>query len=138
MDFKVDPAVRQQVLDTVWDNFYENGGYGMYPTTLFGFVLILVACLHLLRPEGRYLPAVVTTACLTVAWGALGTLTGLMVVFRFVQHVEAQDQLRVAVLGFAEAINNLMLGLILAILGGLVTLAGVLRKALRPAGHAAE
>ena len=133
MDFKVDPTVKQQVMATVWDNFYYNGGYGMYPTTLFGFVLILVACLHVLRPEGRYLPIVVTTACLTLAAGFLGTFTGLMVVLRFVEHVEAADQLRVAILGFVEAINNLVLGLILAMLGGLITLAGVVRKTLRPA-----
>lgn len=133
MDFKVDPVVRKQVLDTVWDDFYYNGGYGMYPTTLFGFVLVLAACLHFFRPEGRYLPIVVTTACLTVAWGVLGTLTALMVVFRFVQHVDAADQLRVAILGCAEAINNLVLGLLLAMAGGLVTLAGVVRQALRRA-----
>jgi hypothetical protein len=131
MDFQVDPTVRKQVLDTVWDNFYENGGYGMYPTTLFGFLLILAACFYVLRPESRYLPIVATTAFLTLAAGVLGTATGLMVVFRFVQHVGAADQLRVAILGCAEAINNLVLGLILAILGGLVTLGGVMRKAMR-------
>jgi hypothetical protein len=133
MDFKVDPGVRRQVLDTVWDNFYANGGWGMYPTTVFGFLLILSACLHLLRPEGRYLPIVVITFCLTAASGILATATGLTIAFRFVQHVEAADQLRVAVLGCAEALNNVILGLILAIVGGMVALAGVVRQRLRRA-----
>jgi hypothetical protein len=137
MDFQVDPQVRQRVLSTVWDNFYENGGYGMYPTTLFGFLLVLSACLYLLRPESRYLRFVLTTGCLTIAWGVLGTLTALMVVFRFVQHVAAADQLRAAVIGCAEAINNLVLALILVALGGLVTLFGVVRQHRREARPAA-
>lgn len=131
MDFRVDPTVRKQVLDTVWDNFYYLGGYGMYPTTLFGFGLVLVACLYLLRLDERYVPMLRTLTFLTLAAGVLGTMTALMIVFRFVQHVAAADQLRVAVLGCAEAINNIVLGLLLAIVGALVTLGANVRKSRR-------
>ena len=131
MDLRVDPSVRRHVLDTVWNDFYALGGYGMYPTTLFGFGLLLLALMYLFRLEERYLPMVKTLSLLTLAGGVLGTTTGLMVVFRFVQHVGPADQVRVAALGCAEAINNIVLALILAILGGLVMLGAFVRKGLR-------
>lgn len=45
----------------MWADFYQNGGWGMYPTTVFGFVLILSAVLLVLRPERRWVPVVVGT-----------------------------------------------------------------------------
>ena len=128
MDFKVDPGVRKQVLDTVWDNFYYLGGYGMYPTTLFGFGLLVVAFLFLIRLDERYVPMAKTLSFLTLAAGVLGATTGAMIVFRFVQHVAPVDQLRVALLGCAELINNVVLALLLTIVSGLVMLAGHVRK----------
>src|SRR5689334_6270443 len=44
---------------SVFSNFYESGGYGMYPTTVFGFALLVLACLYCFRPERKYLPFVV-------------------------------------------------------------------------------
>ena len=35
----------------MWSNFYEAGGWGMYPTTLFGFFLVISGVILLLRPE---------------------------------------------------------------------------------------
>lgn len=133
MDFKVDPVIVSRVRATVWDNFFENGGYGMYPTMLFGFVLVLSACLYGLRPQARIVPVVVTTGCLTVASGLMGTATGLMHVFRYVQYVSADDAVKVAAMGCAEAINNIVLALVLAVVAGMIMLAGVVRTALRPA-----
>lgn len=132
MDWKVDPTIVSRVRETVWDDFYESGGWGMYPTTLFGVALVLAACLYLLRPQARLVPIVVTTACLTIASGILGTATGLMHVFRYVQYVDAADAVKVAALGCGEAITNIVLALVLAILAGLVMLGGVVRRTLRP------
>jgi hypothetical protein len=131
MDWKVDPTIVSRVRETVWDDFYENGGYGMYPTTLFGFVLVLTACLYLLRPQRRFVPIIVTSGCLTMASGVLGTATALMHVFRYVQYVDAADAVKVATLGGAEAITNLVLATVLVVLAGLAMLAGVLRTTFR-------
>jgi hypothetical protein len=53
----------------VWDKLYESGGWGMYPTTFFGFLLVLTACLYMFRPERRFLPVVLTTGFLTANSG---------------------------------------------------------------------
>lgn len=129
-----DPVITKRVVETVWDNFYESGGYGMYPTTLFGFVLVLAACLYALRPEPRFLPLVLTTGALTVAFGWMGMATGLMHVFKYVQYVGPEDAVKVAALGCAEAITNIVFALLLVVLAGMATLVGVVRRTLRPAG----
>ena len=133
MDWNVDPAIMKRVQETVWDNFYESGGWGMYPTTLFGFILVLVACLYAFRPEPRYMPVVLTTGGITVAFGVLGMLTGLMHVFRYVQYVAAADVAKVIALGCAEAVVNVVFALLVVIFAGFAVLVGVVRRARRPA-----
>lgn len=124
----LDPAVHKQVMETVWDNFYRLGGPGMYLTTLFGLGLLVVSVLYLIRRDEKYVPMAKTLSLLTLASGVLGTTTGLMVAFRFVQHMQPADQVAVAALGFAEAINNIVLALLLTIASGLVVLGAQLRK----------
>src|SRR5687767_4069989 len=108
MDWNPDPVVLKRVQETVWDNFYESGGWGMYPTTLFGFILVLVACLYAIRPEPRYMPVVLTTGAITGAFGVMGMVTGLMHVFRYVQYVGAEDVGKVIALGCAESVVNVV------------------------------
>jgi hypothetical protein len=133
MDWNADPAILKRVQETVWDNLYDSGGYGMYPTTLFGFILVLVACLYAFRPEPRYMPVVLTTGGITVAFGVMGMVTGLMHVFRYVQYVGAADVAKVIALGCAESVVNVLFALLIVIFAGLAVLVGVVRRALRPA-----
>jgi hypothetical protein len=141
---QVDPALHKYMQElvnnerSVWDGFYSSGGWGMYPTTLFGFILVLAACLYLLRPERRFLPVVMASAGLTVASGMLATFTGLMVVFTYVQVVEPAIAPKVAIVGAAQVLTNMVFAMLLLILGGLATLGGVVRRALRndDAAHA--
>jgi hypothetical protein len=133
MDWNVDPEIHRRVQETVWDNFFESGGYGMYPTALFGFVLVLLACLYAFRPEARFLPVVVAMGFMTMAWGLMGMVTGLMHVFRYVQYVGPDDAVKVAALGCAEAVVNVLFAVMLVIFAGLATLVGLSRRALRPA-----
>jgi hypothetical protein len=131
MDWNVDPQIVRRVQETVYDNFYESGGWGMYPTTLFGFVLVLMACLYALRPEPRFVPVVVTTGAITIAFGVLGMATGLMHVFRYVQYVSAEDAVKVAALGCAEAVVNVVFAMLIVILAGFAMLVGDVRRARR-------
>jgi hypothetical protein len=132
MKLNVDPVIVARVKETVFDNFYESGGWGMYPTTLFGFALVLIACLYALRPEPRFVPLVLTTGCLTIAWGIMGMATGLMHVFRYVQYVGPEDAIKIAALGCAESVINVVFALLIVNLAGLAMLVGVVRRTLRP------
>ena len=116
---------------SVWEGFYHSGGYGMYPTTLFGFLLVLAAALYCFRPEKRLLPVVMTTGVLTIASGVLGTFTGLIVVFTYAKYVAAADVARVAAIGCAQAFSNIVFALVIVLVAGLAVLASELRQALR-------
>jgi dipeptide/tripeptide permease len=111
--------------------FFRDGGWGMYPTILFGFTLVAAGFLYLFRPESRYVSIVFCTGFLTVGSGVLGTVTGLVTTFRYLQHVPPVDQLKIAALGTAESLNNIVLALIIAIVAALPTLGGVIRSVRR-------
>jgi hypothetical protein len=116
----------------MWANFFHDGGWGMYPTSLFGFFLLATAMIFALRPERRFLPAVWCLAGITVAAGVLGTSTGLVNTFRYLPQAAAADQLPIMAAGCAESLNNVVLGLVVVIISLLVTLAGAVRVAVAP------
>ena len=100
----------------------------MYPTVLFGFLLVTAGVLYLLRPESRFVAIVLCAASLTVGAGLLGTFTGFITTFRYIGHVPSPDQMKIAALGCAESLNNIVLALILVLIAGLPTLGGVWRS----------
>ena len=129
MEFKVDAAALAHVRDTFWDNFYGAGGFGMYPTTFWGFLLLVYAGLYFLRPQLRYLRAVAILAFMTLANGALGTASGFIIAFRYAATVEPELAARSASYGAAESLHVVVLALMLMILGGIITGAGSWREA---------
>jgi MotA/TolQ/ExbB proton channel family len=113
--------------------FFRDGGWGMYPTVLFGFLMVAAGFLYLLRPESRYLPVVFCTGFLALGAGLLGTCTGLVTTFHYIQKVPVPEQVGIAAQGCAESLNNMILALILAFIAALATLGGVAREVRRPA-----
>ena len=116
----------------MFSDFFRDGGWGMYPTSLFGFMLVAAGFLYLFRPESRYAPIVFCTGFLTIGAGILGTATGLITTCRYLAHVQPIDQLQIAAQGCAESLNNLVLAFILAIIAALPTLGGLVRAVRRP------
>ena len=114
----------------MWANFYENGGWGMYPTTLFGFFLVAAGVLLLLRPERRYVPLVACLGLLTLCSGVLGCSVGLINTFRYIQDVVPDEQVAVAAVGCAESLNNVVLALIIVVFTSLLASIGALRALL--------
>jgi hypothetical protein len=108
----------------MWSNFYENGGWGMYPTTLFGFLLVAAGVLLLLRPERRYVPLVSGLGLMTLASGVLGCAVGFINTFRYVGGIPREEQLEIAAVGMAESLNNVVL----------VTIGALRNLRSRPAG----
>jgi hypothetical protein len=109
-----------------WANFYLEGGWGMYPTTLFGFLLVASGVLLLLRPERRFVPLVLSLGLLTLTSGMLGTAMGLINTFHHVQRLKV-DHVKLAMLGCAESLNNLVLALLIMGLTMLLTSIAALR-----------
>lgn len=108
--------------------FFRDGGWGMYPTALFGFCTVVMGALHLARPRGGNLRLVVAFGALTALAGVLGTATGLITTFRYLERVaDARQVVVIQALGMAESLSNLCLACALLIVAGLPTVGGMLR-----------
>ena len=112
----------------MWSNFYESGGWGMYPTTLFGFFLVASGVLLALRPEKRFVPLVAGLGVLTFASGLLGTSVGFIKTFKtVVEQVPPPEQLTYALIGMGESLNNLVLALLIIVITALLWTVGAIR-----------
>jgi hypothetical protein len=129
MEFTVDQTALARVRETLWDNFWTQGGFGMYPTAFWGFLLLLYAGLYFLRPQERFLRGVAILASMTLVTGALGTAIGFMTAFRYAATVAPELAARSACYGAGMSIHVVVLALLLVILGGIITGAGSWRQA---------
>ena len=57
---------------------FRLGGFAMFPTALFGALLLGAALRYARTPDARFIPLQVALAILTLATGALGFVTGLI------------------------------------------------------------
>ena len=72
-------------------SFFYEGGLGMYPTAIAGFLLLASACLLAFRPERRLVPLVVSLALLTLGTGVFATSVGLLHCFHYVAKAPTQQ-----------------------------------------------
>lgn len=112
----------------MWKNFFEAGGFGMYPTTLFGFLLVATAGLYALRGDPRFQQLAKTLGMMTFASGLLGTAVGICNSVHYMSTQPREEQLAVLAMGCEESLHNLVLALIIVIIAGLVMSVGALRK----------
>ena len=117
----------------MWSNFFRDGGFGMYPTLIFGFALVAAAAMYLLRPERRRVALPVCLGLLTLGSGLLGFTTGMVNTLRYIQKVPPGEQLQIGALGAAESANNLVLALIFVVLAALLASIGAFRASRAPA-----
>ena len=116
----------------MWDNFFEAGGWGMYPTLVFGFLLLAAVTLHAIRRDPRHARVAGTLALVTVAAGLLGTATGVCRTCRYIYELPQAEQLRTLAAGCEESLHNLVLALILVVLAGIIHALATLRTDPRP------
>ena len=115
----------------MWTTFFRDGGWGMYPTSIFGFFLVIAGVLCLLRPERRFVAPTLCLAALTLSSGALGTTIGFVTSFHYLPQVrDVSQRFTIAALGCAESLNNLVLALILVTLTALLGSLAAVRAAL--------
>jgi hypothetical protein len=114
-------------------NFYNEGGWGMWPTTFFGFFLIAWAVLFAWRRAAPVMRPVLTTLNLLVLGaGVLGTTVGLIATLRGARQVEPGDRLLLVCAGTAESLNNLVLAFIFVMLTLCITALGQWRATRQP------
>jgi len=105
----------------MWSNFFGAGGWGMYPTTVFGFFLLAAIGLQALRPEPRYERVISALMVIVFASGLLGTTVGICKSAQYLDHVPVEKQLQTFAMGCEESLHNLILGLIIIVIANLIT-----------------
>ncbi len=115
--------------------FYVEGGWGMHPVTLFGFLLVAASVAALLKPESQYRRLLAPLGVATLGAGLLGTATGICASAHYLAKVEPSKQVEIFALGIQESLHNLVLSLILIVVASLIAAVTVL-KSPRAAGFA--
>jgi hypothetical protein len=119
----------------MWDNFFEAGGWGMYPTAIFGFLLVATGVLLVIRPERRFARLVISLGVATAGSGVLSTAVGVVKSFYYLEQAPEARRLLLGALGCAESLHNLVLAMMLvvitALLAGIAALRLVLSAKLR-------
>jgi hypothetical protein len=110
---------------------FHIGGFGMYPTALFGLLLIGASIRYAVKPESRFVPLQITLGLLTLFAGALGFVTGLITSFSHLGELAGGDPNAkwIPLIGAAESLYNVALALALVILAVLATSVGAARIA---------
>ena len=111
---------------------FHDGGFGMFPTLVFGIALCAVAARYAATPEKRFVPLLLALGTCTLSSGALGFASGFIVSTRAVAR-EGLARPGIALLGAGEALNCVALSLVLITLAGLVTVVGAARVVRLPA-----
>jgi len=114
----------------MWTNFFEAGGWGMYPTSLFGFLLVAAGVVLVLRPQRRFARMVVALGVATAGSGVLSTAVGIVNSFYYLEQVPVERQLAIGALGCAESLHNLVLAMMLVVITALLAAAAALRLVL--------
>ena len=111
----------------MWSNFFGAGGWGMYPTTVFGFLLLAAIGLDALRAEPRYRRIISALMVTVFASGLLGTSVGICKSAHDLGRVPVEKQLQTFALGCEESLHNLVLALIILVIANLVAAVVALR-----------
>lgn len=112
-------------------DFFMAGGWGMYPTTLFGVLLVAAGIAYAALPERRFVPLLVSLGVVVFGSGVLGTVTGFITTFQYIQKVPEAQQRAITLVGVSESLNNLVLAFVFIVLSTLIASVGALRIGLR-------
>jgi hypothetical protein len=106
---------------------FRDGGFGMFPTALFGLLLLGVAARYAVRPESRWIPLQIALAVVTLALGAASFGLGLIVTTKHLAETGDRAGL-IGAVGFGESLNNIVLALALVAIAAMTTTIGVARR----------
>ena len=107
---------------------FKMGGWGMFPTAIFGVLLVAAAIRYAVTPERRFVPLQVSLGILTLSAGGLGFVTGLIKSFMAMEGV-GEDKRWLWLLGAGESLHNVALALILMTFAGIAASVGAMRIA---------
>jgi predicted lysophospholipase L1 biosynthesis ABC-type transport system permease subunit len=107
-------------------DIFDEGGWTMYPTALFGALTVLVSLVLAVRPERRF----VSLSALTVMTGVVGVMWGLTGMVKAATNAAPQDLQTIVAACATQALNSLLLAFVLVVVATLGATSGALRVAI--------
>ncbi|MFT3766923.1 MAG: hypothetical protein QM820_15605 [Minicystis sp.] len=107
---------------------FHMGGWGMYPTLIFGLILITASTRYAVRPDRRLVPLQISLGLITFFAGCLGFVTGTIKSLTALDSVAA-DQRWVWIMGVGESLNCIALALALLVVASIAGAIGAVRIA---------
>jgi hypothetical protein len=117
-------------MTSILDHF-QDGGFGMWPTLIFGILFLAAAAAYARAPRQKLVPLLVALGTLTFSAGLLGFVTGMITTARALAHERDLPPI-VALFGAGEALNCVGLALITIVLGAIAISYGAWRIAREP------
>jgi hypothetical protein len=105
---------------------FHAGGWGMFPTAVFGVLMVGASVRYAISPDKRLVPLQVSLGVLTFVSGLLGFVTGLIKTCSAIAGVP-NDQKWIALLGLGESLNNVGEALMLMAFAAIAACIGAYR-----------
>jgi hypothetical protein len=115
----------------LFDQFHD-GGWGMYPTLVFGILLLGVAVNYAVSPERRLVPLLVALNVATLVSGALGFVSGVIVTANALSSEGITQPTNISFFGVGEALNNVAFALLLVMVGTMASTVGAWKLSRHP------
>lgn len=114
------------VTSAMIESFHE-GGWPMFPILVLGILLVIAAGRYALTADARHLPVLRSLNGVTLAFGILGSVLGMIHCLSAMSQVPNELVVKISLLGLGESINNVAMALVFMVLAGLIKTVGALR-----------
>lgn len=111
-------------------DLYSEGGWTMFPTTLFGVLAMGASAVIAFRPERRFIPLVISLSVMTLCTAMLGSVIGVLGVVKAAANAAPIDVSNIVTACATQALGSLLVAFLCLKLASFGTATGAFRHAM--------